>query len=141
MDAEYSASGKCLLPRVISGSTPVVYLTSFCQTSNLLAKWYLHEMNLQTGQDVVAARYIGSDINNYVPNHSGYPTFTDKWHQQRPALLQVKNSNNTSTPNLAYGGYPGGAITVSANCTSLPNTPCYHALIWAVLPKRHLDER
>jgi hypothetical protein len=39
-----------------------------------------------------------------------------------------------STPAVSSGGYPGAAVTVSANCTSLP---CTNALIWAVLPDYH----
>jgi hypothetical protein len=36
-----------------------------------------------------------------------------------------------STPTVASAGYPGGALTVSANCTS---TPCTNGMIWAVVP-------
>jgi hypothetical protein len=35
------------------------------------------------------------------------------------------------TPTVGSGGYPGAAVTISANCTS---PPCTNALIWAVLP-------
>jgi hypothetical protein len=35
------------------------------------------------------------------------------------------------TPTVSSGGYPGAAVTVTANCTS---PPCTNALVWAVLP-------
>ena len=83
-----------------SGSTPVMYLTSSCQTNSGTAKWYFHEVNLQTGQDV-AATDIGNDVRN-MPDCPACEGFTSAWQFQRPSLLEVQNPGNTSTPVLIY---------------------------------------
>ena len=80
-----------------SSSTPTMFLTSLCETSDPTEKWWLHEINLTTGQDL-ASPWIGNDV-RITLNHS---TFTDQYQWQRPALLEVKNPNNSNPPNLIY---------------------------------------
>jgi hypothetical protein len=82
-----------------SGSTPVMFLASYCTNTSNNPAWWFHEINLQNGHDV-AATNIGSDVRGL--GCSGCSGFTDAWEQQRAALLEVKNSNNSSTPNLIY---------------------------------------
>jgi hypothetical protein len=77
-----------------SGSTPVMFLTSYCVTIGGLDKWFLHEINLQTGTDYATKHHIGGS--------GDFASITEGIQQQRPALLQVKNSGNSTTPNLIY---------------------------------------
>jgi hypothetical protein len=81
-----------------SGSPPLMFLTSYC-TNSIGPEWWLHEINLQNGHDV-ASTNIQTDVRSL--SCSGCSNFTAGWQQQRPALLEVKNSGNSSTPNLFY---------------------------------------
>ena len=78
-----------------SGSSPVMFLTSYCQDSSGNPQWWLHEIKLTTGADAVTPRHIGGTSGDF-------PALYEPWQQQRPALLEVKNSGNSSTPNLIY---------------------------------------
>jgi hypothetical protein len=82
----------------VSGSAPVMFLTSYC-TGSGGPEWWLHEINLKNGSDV-ASNNIGNDVRGL--SCPGCSTFTDGWQFQRAALLAVKNSGNTNTPNLIY---------------------------------------
>jgi hypothetical protein len=78
-----------------SGATPMMFLVSRCQTSGALDKYYLHQLDLTTGLDAITKRHIGGSGGDFTGINEG-------WQLQRPALLQVKNSNNTTTPTLIY---------------------------------------
>jgi hypothetical protein len=78
-----------------SGSTPTMFLTSYCQDSGGNKRWWLHGIDLTTGHDAVTHRRIGG-------NSGDFTSITEGWQWQRSALLQVKNANNTATPNLIY---------------------------------------
>jgi hypothetical protein len=74
-----------------SGSTPLVFVTSLCQSSITKPTWFLHEINLTNGQDI-AKTNIGSDIRGF--NCLSCSGFTDGNQHQRSAVLLAKNGGN-----------------------------------------------
>src|ERR1039457_3787930 len=92
-----------------SGTTPVMFLTSYCQVSanHVNTQWWLHEIDLTTGKDVMVS---GATQNRRIGGTTGdFSSLKEGWQFQRPALLQVKNSAYTSTPNLIYLLFGTGA--------------------------------
>jgi len=77
-----------------SGTNPVMFLTSQCQTSAGGIQWWLHVIDLTTGLDLAT--------NGKKRVHSDFSSITEAWQNQRAALLQVKSTSNSSTPNLVY---------------------------------------
>jgi hypothetical protein len=103
-----------------SGSTPVMFLTSHCQTSAGVRHVYIHEIDLTTGMDVVAGGQVQKrDISNDLPS-----SFTAAAQKQRAALLEVDYSGAT-TPNLIY--VPFGTGTVEDDALDHP----YHGWLAA----------
>ena len=111
---------------------PVMYLTSFCETSppQPQAEWWLHEINLKNGQGI-ATTNIGNDVRTL-----GHTDFKDGNQWQRPALLQVKNPNNANYPNLIYMlfgtgtvengiGFPYSGWLVAYNASASGLTPVF----------------
>jgi len=96
-----------------SGSPPLMFVTSLCQTQNTLGyqQWWLHELNLYNGHDAIAAVQIvgpatGSD--NADDLASGSIPFVAWEVLQRPALLEVKVSG-ASPSSLVYVSF-GSAV-------------------------------
>ncbi len=87
----------------VSGSVPAMYLASLCQASGAAnGQYWLHKLNLTTGLD-----FSGSPVQIQTDANAS-STFVPGWQQQRSALLQVKNSGNTSTPSLIYVVFGSG---------------------------------
>ncbi len=83
-----------------TGTPPVMFLTSECNTSAHKDKWILHMINLLNGADINTAD-ITNDVHS-VPNCTTCQSFTSGWQFQRPAVIEVKNSGNATTPVLIY---------------------------------------
>jgi len=86
----------------VSGSTPVMFLTDWCEGS-AGDHWNLHEINLQTGADATTPHWIGSDF--------GSAGFQDSNQKQRAALLEVPNPPERREPlylpRLRHGRHGG----------------------------------
>ena len=100
----------------VSGSTPVMFLTNWCQTSTGQAKWFIHEINLQTGADATASRWIGGDF--------GAAGFIDINQKSRAALLEVPNPQSGANA-LIYIAF--ATATTEDNATKDP----YHGWLIA----------
>jgi len=96
-----------------SGSTPVMFLTDWCQTSGStpMLQWNIHEINLKTGVDITPSRWIGSSMD------FGGSGFQDVNQTQRAALLEVPNPHSGGNP-LVYLAF--GTGTVEDNATAHP---------------------
>ena len=81
-------------------SQPVMFVTSYCETSSGVQQWWIHEIDLTTGLDAVAAHHIGGT--------GDFSSINESWQQQRSALLEITNSYNTTTPNLIYALFGTG---------------------------------
>jgi hypothetical protein len=85
-----------------SGTTPVMFLTSWCTTTTNDAnaghrQWWLHEIDLTTGLDVM----VGSTAQKK-RMHTDFPGFFDGYQNQRAALLEVRNSSASPYDHLIY---------------------------------------
>jgi hypothetical protein len=67
-----------------SASVPLLYVTSFCETSAPVFGWYLHQINLKNGHDVSTAN-IGTDV-RALSGCTPCSSFLDANQQQRPPL-------------------------------------------------------
>lgn len=100
----------------VSPSTPVMYLTSLCQTSNTegAQQWWIHKLKLTDGTDAVTPEQIMATVTDYdgADNDNGGNVSFPAWQQaQRPALLEVTESGNTSTPQLVYVAFGVGMVS------------------------------
>jgi len=100
----------------VSGSTPMMFLTDWCQTSTGKDEWFIHKINLQTGADATPSRWIGGDF--------GSVGFNDTNEKQRAALLEVPNPQSGANP-LVYIAF--GTGTAEDNGTEHP----YHGWLIA----------
>ncbi len=100
----------------VTGSTPAMFLTDWCQVSTGKYEWFIHKINLQTGADATPARWIGGDF--------GSAGFNDINEKQRAALLEVPNPRSGGNP-LIYAAF--GTGTMEDNATEHP----YHGWLIA----------
>ncbi|HUO28505.1 MAG TPA: hypothetical protein VMU80_04765 [Bryobacteraceae bacterium] len=102
----------------VTGTAPLMYVVSACSTGGTApaTEWFLHQLNLQTGQDNSPSVEIASPNSNQTDE--ALPESTPVQFQgaqaiQRSGLLQVKVS--TATPSqLIYIAF-GAAVSESAN--------------------------
>lgn len=101
-----------------NSALPVMFTTSLCQTAGggtAGTQWWIHEINLKTGQDVCAGGTwtdgvcSGTELHTqvvYAPA-GGYPFLA--WQElQRSALLEVPNPGSGELSNLIYAAFASG---------------------------------
>ena len=101
-----------------SNATPVMYTTSLCQVASggtAGVQWWLHEIDLTTGQDVCAGGTWSNGVCNGNELHtqiqysaSGQYPFNAWQEVQRASLLEVPNPGAGGPGNLIYIAFGTG---------------------------------
>ena len=95
----------------LSGTKPVMYTTSLCQTSEggtAGVQWWLHEIDLTTGRDICAGGTwtdegcTGNELHTQILSPGGANPFQAWETLQRPALLEAPNPGTGGPSNLIY---------------------------------------
>ncbi len=114
----------------VTGSHPVMFVTSLCQTSATQGnqQWWIHKIDLTTGYDVTTAQQVGATPPgaDAADDLSGSTIAFTGWEvMQRSALLEVSNPNTGSPARMVYAAF-GSAV----NETAAP----YHGWIFGYGP-------
>ncbi len=104
-----------------SGTVPVAYVTSLCQTDGTQGdqKWFIHKIDLTTGHDVVTSKRISGNVPGSLgadgvttggtcPAGQSCIPFTDWEVLQRPGLLEVSVTGVTHP--LIYVAFGWGTV-------------------------------
>ena len=97
-------------------ATPVMYLTSLCQTAASTEgaqQWWIHKLKLTDGTDATAAKQITATVSDYdgADNDNQGQVSFPAWQQaQRPALLEV-TASGASPSQLIYVAFGVGMVS------------------------------